>query len=131
MDTVIPDCIPPQPLRPATDRSKGRAAVAYRRLGWDTRPARVRGKLPVAPWSLDRSPAKYMLNMLSDAWDRQPELNIAILTGSRSRLVVVDVDQNAEKYATSVAERLELLYSAGWPRETCVERTGGGGLHLF
>lgn len=51
--------------------------------------------------------------------------NLSVPTGSRSgRLLVCDVDP---RHGGS----LETLWSLGWPENTVIEQTGGGGWHCF
>ncbi len=107
------------------------AAIYCDDFGWDVRPAREGDKLPIVPWSLTNAAQRLDPSVLYRHWYMNPRLNIAILTGSRSRLVVADIDNNPEKYATSVDERLALLFANDWPMQTCMERTGGGGLHVY
>jgi hypothetical protein len=59
-------------------------------------------------------------------WARWPRANVAIPTGERSGLLVLDVD--AGKGTDSMA-MLEL--SRGQPPKTSCAATGGGGVHLY
>jgi hypothetical protein len=59
-------------------------------------------------------------------WGRWPNANVAIPTGERSGLLVLDVD--AGEGTDSVA-LLEL--SCGQPPKTASAATGGGGVHIY
>lgn len=59
-------------------------------------------------------------------WGRWPEANVAIPTGERSGLLVLDVD--AGEGVGSIA-LLEL--ARGQPPKTARAATGGGGMHLY
>ena len=59
-------------------------------------------------------------------WGRWPEANVAIPTGERSGLLVLDVD--AGEGVGSIA-LLEL--TRGQPPKTARAATGGGGMHLY
>lgn len=113
-------------------KHKDRAAWLYRtRFRWDVRPAVPMGKRPLVPWSLKRTPEPLDPDDLWECWQNVPAANVAILTGGRSRLAVLDLD-NDPKHALSLDERLSLLAEHGWPvSETCIERTPRRGVHLY
>jgi hypothetical protein len=63
-------------------------------------------------------------------YGKRPPWNLSLLTGYRSGVIMADLDAKPI-HTQSVDERLDLLREAGWPvDDTCVERTGGGGLHI-
>jgi hypothetical protein len=61
---------------------------------------------------------------LFEFWQRNGELNLAVLTGTRSGIIVADVDPRHNG-------SLDTLWRMGWPRETCIVRSGSGGWHVY
>lgn len=112
--------------------SIGRVAALYADdFGWDVRPAREGDKLPIVKWSIKNAPNPLAGSEMFAHWQENPRYNIAVLTGARSRLLVLDLDHHPDKYPLSLDERLALLARHDWPLATCQERTGGGGAHLY
>ena len=66
-------------------------------------------------------------NLIREWFARWPDANVAILTGERSGLVVLDVDPRSGGEDT--LEKLEVR--SGKLPETVVSLTGGGGQHIF
>lgn len=65
------------------------------------------------------------LEILADYWDRWPEANLAIVTGSASGLTVIDVD-GSEGYVT-----LERLTAGSWAAQDTARVFTGRGEHIF
>ncbi len=89
------------------------------------------GKHPTRPWQ--KLEAALPVDELRRAWTHGKRVpwNLSLLTGHRSGVIVADLD-NKPIHTLSVDERLDLLREEGWPvDETCVERTGGSGLHIM
>jgi hypothetical protein len=79
------------------------------------------GKHPIGLWREDaRVPHE---RWMYGQWRRE-HANISILSGSRSRVIVLDVDLRH-------GGMLETLWGLGWPQETCIEQSGSGGWHLY
>jgi hypothetical protein len=103
-----------------------RAASEYRRLGWSVIPIRRGAKLPLIAWE------EYQHRCASEdeiaAWFRRwPNANVGIVTGSISRVVVLDID-----LGHGGVESLARLEQANGSLPPTVEAaTGGGGRHLY
>jgi len=101
-----------------------RGALIYAGRGIPVFPCEAGGKRPLT--------AEGFLEATTDEarirgwWERWPNANVAIPTGERSGLLVLDVD--AGEGTDSVA-LLEL--SRGQPPRTARVATGGGGVHLY
>jgi hypothetical protein len=102
------------------------AASAYLRRSWSVIPLRPRSKLPAIPWEQyqeKRADAEMLAR-----WLRQwPQLNIGIVTGAVSRLVVIDIDRRHGGFESLAA--LERFHGA--LPATVEAETGGGGRHLY
>jgi Bifunctional DNA primase/polymerase, N-terminal len=82
------------------------------------------GKHPFGGWKEDTLPVAPTIEETIRRFRNDPR-NIAILTGARSGgLVVGDVDPRH-------GGTLDALWARGWPRETPIEQTGGGGWHVY
>jgi Bifunctional DNA primase/polymerase, N-terminal len=82
------------------------------------------GKHPFGAWIEDTLPTAPSSGETIRRFRNDPR-NIAILCGHRSGgLVVGDVDPRH-------GGTLEALWDFGWPQETPIERTGGGGFHVY
>jgi hypothetical protein len=102
------------------------AAAGYLRRGWSVVPLRPASKLPAIRWE------KYQHEHADAAtlarWRRRwPDLNIGIVTGAVSGLVVLDLDPRHGGVESLAG--LERLHGA--LPETVEAETGGGGRHLY
>jgi len=96
-----------------------KAALSYACRGWPVFPCQPDGKRPVtANGHLDATtdPRRIVAH-----WSRTPDANIGLVTGSRSGLLVLDVDDR------TALETLELEY--GELPATRTHATGNGGTH--
>lgn len=102
-------------------------ALQYAALGLAVFPCKERGKSPAFKnWQTSATTDPEAIKTI---WARNPQLNIAIATGSASNgLIVVDVDNHDVNGADSLAE---------WERkngklpETATVLTGSGGVHYY
>lgn len=101
------------------------AALAYARRGWAVFPCRPREKRPATRNGFkDGTTDK---GRIVAGWTRCPEANVAIVTGTVSGLVVLDVDpRNGGNESLRELERRH-----GELPPTLVVATGGGGRHYF
>src|SRR5260221_14185592 len=86
------------------------------------------GKHPRWPWREDRTP--YPTARLEQEWSKGVPWNVGVLAGWRSRLACADLD-NKPGYPLPMEKRVMLLKEHGWSLDTCMERTGSGGLHIY
>jgi len=88
------------------------------------------GKHPIGLWN-----ARLPREELRARWGRPEQrgthpciatwqANLSLLTGARSCVVVADVDPRHDG-------QLETLWEMGWSQDTRIERTGGGGWHVY
>ncbi len=102
------------------------AALAYRRLGWSVIPLQPGEKLPKLPWQAyqDRRADEEEIRSWFRRW---PKINVGIVTGPVSGLVVLDVDprHGGEGSLRDWQARHEPL------PDTLEAETGGGGRHLY
>lgn len=113
-------------MKAPNTQSPREAALAYAAAGYPVHP--VDGKIPLTKWkdAATTDPA------IITAWfDRWPHAGVALVTGERSGLFVVDLDidkETGECTGESEAERLGLTECfADAPKV----RTKSGGLHVF
>jgi Bifunctional DNA primase/polymerase, N-terminal len=106
------------------------AALSYAARGWPVFPLAVGDKVPLIS---KRAGGKGHLDATTDAdqltawWKRWPAANIGVATGSRSRLLVVDVDPRHEGDVN--LDRLAAVH--GGMAATPMSITGSGGYHLW
>lgn len=115
-----------RPIRPqpALDsRAFLTGATCLTKRGWPVLP--VSGKEPPLPaWPTEATTDLERIARWAERW---LSLNIGVVTGSRSGLVVLDVD--VDRGGEASLEQLQ--QQAGSLPATLTSRTGGGGLHLF
>jgi len=102
-----------------------KAALAYARRGVSVFPCEASAKRPLTRnghWDATTDP-----HAIERWWRRWPSANVAVPTGQKSGVVVLDVDVEDDG-----PESLARLERAGVPvPKTARARTGGGGIHLF
>ncbi len=99
-------------------------ALFYAEKGWQVFPLPAKTKIPRVKWADVCTTER---NMVAGWWDTDPDANIGIVTGSRSGIVVIDIDPGHGGYESLA----ELINQHGKLPDTPVARTGGGGEHLF
>lgn len=118
------------PLTSRAERMLNSAALAYQ---WGFVPIPITGKKgrtlnwPNTQYQTSLDEFKRFLTSLTPT--QQQSINVGILTGAPSDIVVVDVDQK-----TGGLEQLQRLldtYNNGQPLDTLTVNTGSGGLHLY
>ena len=81
------------------------AALRYGRRGWAVFPLRNQEKKPqINDWPNEATTDKERIRRL---WQRYPVANVGIVTGRRSGLLVVDVDNKKKKRGFESLARLE------------------------
>jgi hypothetical protein len=101
----------------------GERALALARRGLWVFPCRPRAKLPATTNGVKDATAD--LDRIEHWWRQEPSFNIAIATGSKSRVFVVDVDgEDAEA-------ELRKLEAQNGPLPPTVESITARGRHLF
>jgi hypothetical protein len=101
-----------------------RGALVYAARGVPVFPCESGGKRPLtAEGFLEATTEEARIR---EWWARWPNANVAIPTGERSGLLVLDVDAGE---GTDSMALLEL--SRGQPPKTSCAATGGGGVHLY
>jgi hypothetical protein len=99
-------------------------ARSYAVGGMQSFPCKPHDKTPLVRWA---DVATTEDNMLLGWWDTNPTANIAIATGKRSGIVVLDVDLDHDGYES--LQTLQDVY--GRLPETPVVLTGSGGEHIY
>ncbi|SFH21169.1 AAA family ATPase [Sulfitobacter dubius] len=111
---------------PREPKSALGAALAYAAAGFPVHP--VKGKVPLTKW---KGAASTDEATIRGWWERWPNASVALVTGTRSGLFVVDLDidkATGEAIGEASAARLGLAECfEGAP----VARTGSGGRHVF
>ena len=96
-------------------------ALEYAARGWPVHP--LDGKRPLLrDWP---STATTDADRIAAWWQRRPRSNVGVVTGWRSALVVLDVDDGGADALLDLQRRHGRLPDAGWVR------TGSGGWHLY
>ncbi len=102
------------------------AALAYLALGWSVIPIEARGKRPLIPW-LEFQQRCAGANEVRQWFETRKKANVAIVTGTVSGLVVLDIDvAHGGKESLS---RLEHEYET--LPGTVEAITGSGGRHFY
>jgi len=110
---------------PSKPKKRLRAALRYAKRGFPVFPVEPRGKRPLTPHGFKDATANPV--QLAEWWNRWPNANIGIPTGSASGLLVLDIDPRS-----GGNESLERLIEAHGPLpDTTTQTTGGGGRHLI
>ena len=105
-------------------------ALRYAKMGFAVLPLKPRSKIPITKNGF--KDATTDLQTISSWWDRTPDSNIAIATGSRSGgLVVIDLDRDKEKGIDGYETLRSWQKEYGTFPETWISITGRGGYHLF
>lgn len=102
------------------------AALFYARQGWDVFPIQPKNKTPFKDFHWNQE-ASHDTEKIKDWWAEWPGANVAIATGKRSGVFVVDID------ASHGGEQswAELILENGAIDDTPIAATGGGGRHIF
>lgn len=105
------------------------AALEYAARGWAVFPVKAGTKQPRTAHGFKdatRDPAK-----IKEWYSRYPDDGVAIATGPRSGLLVIDIDEDEEKgkHGRQTLEDWELLHES--LPATLTARTGRGGQHLY
>jgi Bifunctional DNA primase/polymerase, N-terminal len=101
-----------------------RGALIYDRRGIPVFPCEAGGKRPLTADGFFEATTDEA--RIRGWWGRWPNANVAIPTGERSKLLVLDVDSGE---GTDSVALLEL--SRGQAPKTARAATGGGGMHLY
>lgn len=103
-----------------------RAALDYLHRGWSVIPMRRRGKHPAIRWQ-DFQTVRASKREVRDWFGRWPDVDVGIVTGAVSGLVVLDVDpRHAGEDSLAHLER-----EHGPLPRTLEAITGGGGRHIY
>ena len=103
---------------PPVERAVLAAALAYAEWGWPVFPCAARTKRPATPGGFHDATTDP--EAIRAWWSRTPSANVAVVTGSASGLLVLDLDGNPK----------ELLHGRVIPPSP-TQRTGGGGWQVF
>lgn len=112
--------------QPTEGPDVARQALAYLKLGWSVVPIRPRAKLPLIAWEAYQHQHATQ-DQIIEWFRRWPDANVGIVTGTISRLAVIDIDPRH-----GGADSLAALEQANGAVPRTVEaETGGGGRHLY
>lgn len=99
-------------------------ALTYASKKWLVFPLRPKDKTPAVKWA---DVATTEPNMICGWWEREPNANVGIVTGIKSNLLVLDIDEGH-----GGIESLKTLVNVyGELPNTPIAITGGGGRHIF
>lgn len=105
-------------------------ALEYARMGLAVFPLRARNKTPATKNGCKDATTDQ--KQIAAWWDRWPDANIGIATGSVSGgLVVIDLDRDEEKGRDGYEILQEWQRQHGQLPDTCQSITGRGGYHLL
>lgn len=105
-------------------------ALEYARMGLAVFPLRAKNKTPATKNGCKDATTDQ--KQIAAWWDRWPDANIGIATGSVSGgLVVIDLDRDEEKGCDGYEVLREWEKQHGQLPETCQSITGRGGYHLL
>lgn len=105
-------------------------ALQYAGMGFAVFPIKPRDKTPLTSHGF--KDATTNKDMISSWWDKYPDANIAVATGSRSSgLVVIDLDRREDKGIDGYEMLIDWQKEHGNLPDTWQSITGGGGYHLF
>lgn len=105
-------------------------ALQYAGMGFAVFPIKPRDKTPLTSHGF--KDATTNKDMISSWWDKYPDANIAVATGSRSGgLVVIDLDRREDKGIDGYETLIDWQKEHGNLPDTWQSITGGGGYHLF
>lgn len=104
-------------------------ALKYAQKGFAVFPVKERGKVPIIKnWQNDASKDP---NQINKWWNAYPNANIGIATGTKSNLIVIDIDQDEDKGKDGLASIKEWEQANGELPETAEVLTGRGGVHKY
>ena len=98
--------------------------LAYAERGLQSFPCKPHDKTPMVRWA---EQATVERNMLLGWWETYPQANVAIATGKRSGVIVLDVDAGHDGYESLA----DLQGQYGKLPDTPTVKTGTGGEHLY
>jgi hypothetical protein len=103
---------------------KSRWALWYAEQGFPVFPCQPNGKEPLTPHGF--KDAIIDVKLIREWWNRWPDANIGIPTGTASGLLVIDIDprNGGEESWTDLRANRAIPITAR-------QRTGGGGQHIF
>lgn len=113
-----------------TDGNLKEWALEYARHGWAVFPLRPKDKRPATEHGFKQATTD--IKAIKEWWDKYPDCNIGIATGSQSGgLVVIDLDIDADKGKNGYEVLKEWQRKNGELPDTWRSVTGRGGYHLF
>jgi hypothetical protein len=111
----------------AAEPTLAAAAIRYANLGIPVFPCVPRGKQPLTPNGFHDATSS--AQVVHDWWQRKPDANIGLPTGSNTGVLVVDIDVHSRGSGFEAFERARaegLADSWGW-----LVRTPSGGVHAY